>query len=345
MKIKLILSASILWVLLGCNSTRDKQLTDINKDWNKLIRASHVYPVYPLTQDLQPGDIFLVSKDIEDLTAWEQDNGYLKLDHQIARLNPFRYQLFYSNSFAIGTNALPYFWLKDNSWTNAPTAAFPSYTFSVEQGVGANVSLPIHGIPVGLSLMGAKSASGYVTLSGANTYGVDELSLQIDVDKFVQRDGGALRKFFTRQDETNYLQVVSRVYTVSHVSVSMLNDSAVGGSIWGGNPKAVELPSLVSSNAAANYSNMVNAVNGTVPGANTASAIAPGGTLKFTSVSQRSVSMEEDFPKPIVIGYVGFTIPITSNLGTNEQSPVQALSRQSTSKTINDIKIYSRKKK
>jgi hypothetical protein len=343
MTIRWILGIAILTGAFGCRSARDKQLADINKDWNKLIRASHVYPVYPLTQDLQPGDIFLVSKDIEDLTAWEQDDGYLKLDHQIARLNPFRYEGFYSNSFAFGTNALPHFWLKNNSWTNAPSAAFPSYTFNVRQGVGANVSLPIQGIPVGLSLMGAKNASGYVTLAGANTYGVDELSLQIDVDRFVERNGPALRKFFARPNETNYLQVVSRVYTVSHVSVSMLNDSSAGGSLWGGSPKDVQIPSLVASNAAANYSSMVNAVNGTVPGASAVSAITPGGTLKFTSVSQRAVSMEEDFPKPIVIGYVGFTVPITAQ--ADETNPVKVLSRQSTSKTISDLKANSRKKK
>jgi len=324
----------------GCNSTRDKQLTDINKEWNKLIRASHVYPIYPLTQDLQPGDIFLVSKDIEDLTAWEQGDGYLKLDHQIARLNPFRYQGFYSHSFAFGTNALPRLWLQDNSWSNAPGAAFPSYTFNVQQGVGANVALPIQGIPVGLSLMGAKAASGFVTLSGAHTYGVDELSLQIDVDRFVQTNGVALQKFFVRPDETNYLQVVSRVYMVSHVSVSLLNDSAAGGSIWGGSPKNVEIPSLASSNAVANYSNMVNAVNATVPSANV-SALTPGGTLKFTSVSQRSVSMEEEFAKPVVIGYVGFTVPIINKSATN---PVETLSRQSTSRTIREIKAYNHKK-
>src|SRR5262249_6484268 len=156
---------------------------------------------------------------------------------------------------------------KDNSWTNAPSAAFPSYTFTVQQGLGANVSLPIQGIPVGLSLMGAKSASGYVTLSGAYTYGLDELSLQNELETFVQSNSTVLAQSLGPTSETNYLQVVSRVYAVSHVSVSMLNDGAAGGSFWGGAPKDVSLPTLVSSNAVANYSNLLSTVNGSIPGA------------------------------------------------------------------------------
>jgi len=326
--------------IAGCTNQRDNQLTNINKDWNKLIRASHVYPIYPLTQDLQPGDIFLVNKDIEDLTDWEKDEGYLKLDHLVARLKPGHYREFYETTFGY-TNVLPNYWLKDNSWTNAPSAAFPSYTFSVRQGVGANVSLPIQGIPVGLSLMGAKSANGYVTLSGAYTYGCDELSLQKELEVFVQTNGTLLAPFFSGPHETNYLQVVSRVYAVSHVSVSMLNDGAAGGSVWGGAPKDVSLPTVASSNAVANYSNLLSVVNGNIPGANAVMNLAPGGSLKFTSVSQRSVSMDEDFPKPIIIGYVGFSVPIT----LMQTSAVTRLGRQSIQATMRQIRAENRKKK
>ena len=329
--------------LPACTNQRDSQLTNINKDWNKLIRASHVYPIYPLTQDLQPGDIFLVNKDIEDLTDWEKDNGYLKLDHLIGRLKPEHYKEFYETTFGY-TNVLPNYWLRDNSWSNAPCAAFPSYTFSVQQGVGANVSLPIQGIPVGLSLMGAKSASGYVTLSGAYTYGLDELSLQSELEGFVRSNGTMLAQFFENPNdkkETNYLQIVSRVYAVSHVSVSMLNDSAASGSFWGGAPKDVSLPTLISSNAVANYSNLLNTVNGAIPGANAVLNLAPGGSLKFTSVTQRSVSMDEDFPKPIVIGYIGFSVPIT----IMNTSAVTRLYRQSIQATMKDIRAQNRKKK
>jgi hypothetical protein len=69
-------------------------------------------------------------------------------------------------------------WLSDNSWSNAPVAAFPGYTFQINQGGAMNVSLPIEGVPVGLGLVGAKQASGTVTISDVHTYGIDEASYQ-----------------------------------------------------------------------------------------------------------------------------------------------------------------------
>jgi len=69
--------------------------------------------------------------------------------------------------------------------------------------------------------------------------------------------------------------------------------------------------------------------------------LAPGGALKFTSVSQRSVSMDEDFPKPSVIGYIGFSAPI-SMMNT---SVVTRLGRQSALEVMRHIRAANRKKK
>jgi hypothetical protein len=308
----------VLIALCGCGTySENQQLTRINKDWNLLIRASHIYPVYPLSQDILPGDIFFVSANIDDTSAWNE-KGYLPLDHMVARLYPSNYMGFYSNSWSEYTNSLPGRWLHDNSWSNAPVAGFPSYSFSVQQGGGASVALPIQGIPVGLSLMEAKRASGYVTLADAHTYGVDEVSLREQVWDYVNSHQKELSFLVAPGDtSTYYLQVVSRVYSVGQVAVSMFNDSAVGGSLWGGSPKDVSTPSLVPAgsntlaNTAANFSNMVNAVNGTVPSAANAANILPGGTLKFNMVSGRSVSMDETFPKPVIIGYNGFSFSVT----------------------------------
>jgi len=307
-----VLSAALLVCLCGCQTAEEnKQLSRINKDWNLLIRASHIYPVYPLSQDVLPGDIFFVSTYIEDVSAWNQ-KGYLPLDHLVARLYPTNYASFYSNAWPQFTNALPARWLADNSWSNAPVAGFPSYSFSVEQGGGANVALPIQGIPIGLSLMEAKRASGYVTLADTHTYGVDELSLREQVWNYVTNHTREFSFLIDRNDPTAYyLQVVTRVYTVGKVAVSMFNDSAAGGSLWGGAPKDVPIPPLQSgTNTAMNFSNLVNTVNSTVPSAAGLANILPGGALKFNMVSGRSVSMNESFPQPVVVGYNGFSIAI-----------------------------------
>jgi len=329
--------------LAGCRTSEKAQLENINKDWNRLIRASHIFPIYPLSEDLEPGDIFFVPTEIDDLSAWDT-SGYIKLDHQIGRLYPAKYGKFYQHSFALGTNELPRYWIKDNSWTNAPLAAFPSYSFVVKQGGGANVSLPIQGVPVGLGLMGAKSASGHVTIADAHTYGVDEMTLQDQVERFVADNRTNLLQIIGTQGDTNkayFLQIVSRVYVMQRVAVSMYNDSAFGVTASGGAPRDVPIPDLQSSNAAANYTNMVGAVNGIVSAYSTAAGaaggIAPGGTLKFTAVSGRSVSLEEKFPRPVVIGYTGFNVEVTrkqllKDLKADGKIKLQRVSRSSVAK-------------
>jgi hypothetical protein len=324
-------------ILSGC-MTESKQLESVNKDWNRLIRASHIYPIYPLSEDLEPGDLFFVSAEIEDLAPWSTP-GYIKLDHQVGRLTPKNYSRFYDNSFGTGNNPLPRFWIKDNSWSNAPLAGFPSYSFAVKQGGGANVSLPIQGIPVGLALMGAKSASGHVTIADAHTYGVDEFTLQDQVEQFVVENRTNLLELIEAQntpDKPYYLQVVSRVYLTQKVVVSMIHDSAFGATASGGVPKDVPVPSLENANASANFTNMVNAVNGIVSAHSSAvtaaGALAPGGTIKFTAVSSRSVSMEETFPRPLVIGYTGFNVVL-------KKAQLQKLVATQAAKTGERIKL------
>ncbi len=307
-KIAVLPCAALL--LAGCVSEKH-ELENVNKDWNKVIRASHIYPIYPLTEDLQPGDVFIAHEDIEDITPWTGD-GYLKLDHLFTRLAITNYPGFYGSSFGI-TSTIPHVWIHDNSWSNAPFAAFPSYSFNIKQGGGANVSLPISGIPVGLALMAAKAASGQVTIADAHTYGVDEMPLQTMLNDFVANNSTNLLRWLDSQENTNgpyFLRIVSRVYLTRKVAVSMLRDTAFGATASGGAPKDVPIPDLQATNAAANYSNMVNSVNGVVSGLQSAisnaSGVAPGGTLKFTAVSSRSVSLEETFDRPLVIGYTGF---------------------------------------
>lgn len=316
---------STLWLFLACASAlggcftleENKQLTSINKDWNRMIRASHIQPIYPLTQDIFPGDVFLVSHDIEDTRAWKQP-GYLPLDHLVARLCPDGYKAFYTNSWAGYTNPLPHEFLKDNSWSNAPVAGFPSYSFTVKHGGGASVALPIQGIPVGLSLMGAKQASGYVTLADAHTYGVDELSLRKQVWEYIKANQGPI-SFLLTTGRTNFLTVVTRVYTVGRVTISMLNDSSKGGSLWGGSPKEVTIPDLKTNDSIGNFTNMLAAVNASIPAVTEAAQVIPGGSLKFNFVSSRSISMSESFPKAIVVGYGGFSFAIAKrNVTTNE---------------------------
>ena len=145
------------------------------------IRASQVIPVYPLTEDIQPGDIFLVQRPIDKEQKAYEAKGFLPLDNLIARLNPTGYANFYSNSFLFtnGTATLPHDWIRPpfTNWEPAPHAAFPSYSFSVKHGEGLNLAIPIDGVPVGLALMNSDAADGSVYIKEARTLGVDTISL------------------------------------------------------------------------------------------------------------------------------------------------------------------------
>lgn len=113
--------------MAGCVS-RGEQLERVAKDWCETIRASQVIAVYPLTQDLQPGDVFLVQTPIDRQQALYRADGFLPLDNHIARLEPGGYGGFYGYSFldADDPPTLPKDWLAAN-WASAPRVAFPTY--------------------------------------------------------------------------------------------------------------------------------------------------------------------------------------------------------------------------
>ena len=99
--------------LVGCDTTRSKskQLARVAKDWSLVVRASQVIPVYPLTEDILPGDVFLVRTRIEDQIKVYEAKGFLPLDQLLVRLQPNNYAAFYLGSYGIGTfTNTPYHW-------------------------------------------------------------------------------------------------------------------------------------------------------------------------------------------------------------------------------------------
>jgi len=318
----LVLSALVLSGI-GCRThTPSGQLARVAKDWCLIIRASQVLPVYPLMEDLVPGDLFLVQWPIEEQVAIYERDGFLPLDHHLKRTRPADYANLYLSSHGIGDGkALPYVWLfpndgeLNNSLLRMPLAAFPSYTFDVKRGGGLNLALPIQGVPIALSFLQAKSAKGSVILKDARTHGIDEESLFDLVCEWGRGQKDLLAQYAPRPDarqpgRTNhtFLRAVNRVFLVRQVSVSITADASVGGKLTGGADKDFVLPSLTETNSAANYGNFLNNLNASV-----AQAAMPGGTVKFSAASSHAVAMEEQFPRPLVIGYLAFDIPILAN--------------------------------
>ncbi|MCK4790113.1 MAG: hypothetical protein KAV87_40620 [Desulfobacteraceae bacterium] len=335
--------------IAGCATyQKQKELEKVAKDWCLTIRASQVIPVYPLTEDLEPGDLFLVQTPICKQAKEYTKRGFLPLDQHMTRLSELDYQSFYQNSFGIDTyKDTPHHWQfpetaghRDSNdpnvhrdptdWHKAPRAAFPSYIFSVQTGTSIQAALPIKGVPVGLSMIRADKASGSVTISDAYTYGVpfDELVEKVnawalknrkmlcELRREVQKGEPWLdrlgRLIFTpivgKSERTIYLRVVNRVYLTGHLVVSLYNTTS--RAIWGAIRKGEEFTVPRSNDVNDLLKNYNDVLRATDTGF--------GGSLRAIWATDRSVSISETFDRPLVIGYLGFDFPVMKGglLGT-----------------------------
>ena len=320
-----LLPATILFALIigvGCSSTSkmSKQLARVAKDWSLAMRASQIIPVYPLTEDLKPGDVFLVQTRIEEQVAEFEANGFLPLDKHIARLTSTDYTNFYEGAYGLAgenTTTPPYLWStplsETNLWRYAPGAAFPSYSFEFKRGGGLSVALPVQGVPIGLGLMGMDSAYGSITIKEGLTYGLSEELMLRAVTTWVRRQPEILTLYAPTESRTNYLRVVNRVFLAREVNVLLTKASAGGFGASGGAGRDVNLFDLNNTNALQNYTNLLDQLNKL-----SAASATPGGALKVASATSRSISMEERFRRPLVIGYLSMEFPIlgSGELGT-----------------------------
>lgn len=302
--------------LLACCASPKKELERVAKDWCLTIRASQVIPVYPLTEDLQPGDVFLVPTSISEQASEYEKKGFLPLDQLVTRLHGLPFSEFYSDAYWEGTYAgAPHErpGAAGGSSTDpvrAPRAAFPSYTFEVNKSTGLKLALPIQGVPVGLGFMGAKKAQGSVTIRDAHTYGVDGESLVAVLRAWAlePKVRYELSRIAQQTKSPVLLRVVSRVYLAGGVTVSLANlDSSSGGLDAGDAPEiklidlAIEKPDEVDAATSA-YHKALEAIGDPLNGA------MPGGSVRFSQASRRAVTLDEDFDRPLVIGYLGFDV-------------------------------------
>src|SRR3954447_22457236 len=102
MRISLIpWAAACVYMCAGCGMDRKTQLQQTARDWCLTITASQVMPVYPLTEDVQPGDVFLVPMSVEEQRQHFDDTGFLPLDQLVTRLTPDGYADFYRDMFVV----------------------------------------------------------------------------------------------------------------------------------------------------------------------------------------------------------------------------------------------------
>lgn len=345
MRIRVAAAIAALLCFVSCKSfmqkSRAAELSRVAKDWCLTIRASQVLPVYPLTEDLQVGDMFLVSTPLEQEVKDLEEDGFLPLANVVGRLEPTGWEEFYNGAYAVTNDSvLPKQWqfpqptpstAPYTAWSTAPGAAFPSYTFQIKKGAGATLAIPIQSVPFGLSLLHTSDAYGTVNITSASTYGLPIATLSPQIDEWAIANHDFLRQYGPHtttdrngktKEERNYLRVVYRVYVAGAVNVSLVSNDSTGGRADAGASKSIALfdagDETNAAVAAKNYASVLSSLSQSVASA------TPGANITLASASSRSVAMNETFPRPLVIGFLAFDRPIESDGSLGPPLPTQA---------------------
>lgn len=327
-RISMLFVVGLVLSTLGCPAgLRNKQLEKVAKDWALVIRASQVIPVYPLTEDLQPGDVLLVDTPIEEQIRIYKSKGFLPLDQHIVRLYCNEFADFYNGRYGTDDGSIPpkrFQTLRSNgqsNWDIAPHAAFPSYQFSVETGSGLSMAIPIKGIPFAMGLLNSGKASGTVTIAEAYTYGLDNVRLEKLVRNWADSNRILLRNYDPIDGTYQFLRVISRVYVTGRVDVSIKSDDAKGLEAAAGASRPNAMLGLTEGSTSENFKKLIDTLN------LVAKEQLPGARLTISSATSRTVSLTEEFAKPLVIGYLGADFPIRK--GGRLGAPISTLSRLS----------------
>lgn len=322
---------SLALLLSGCTASSQarKRAEQVAKGWCETIRASQVIPVYPMTQDVVVGDVFLVQTPIANQASLYKAKGFLPLDDFQVRLpytdfSKLYFDGYWKDEFGATPHPMPHYTNAGSlqgqptvSLTEAPLprAAFPSYSFKAESGFGLNAAFPISGVPVALSYLNSGQVNGSVTISDARTYGGDTDALKLLLRKWAGRTAKQeeLARVATRaaahSQNSVFLRVVSRVYYARAIDLSLHRADSQSA---GGKGGVVNDVSLFKTNGTVNenYTNVLNLLNAAV--SPVAGAAQVGAAAKFVAVSESTVGLAQTFDRLLVIGYLGFDVPVNA---------------------------------
>jgi len=320
---KLFAATITLLTLSGCNElSREELLARVAKDWSLTIRASQVIPVYPLTEDLQPGDILLVNKtQSEEIKVW-QEKGFLPLERHIGRLNLTKQSKspvnLYNETYRewgdidkLDNGSLLSALRRDTS-ALVPLAGFPSYSFSIQRNTSLGFALPLQGIPFGLSFLNTDNAFGSVVMKDAFTVGLPEIVLDEPIREWF--NNFKANSILRTKDEPTYLRLITRVYLAKDFTVSLSSNQGNGTVIdaGSGGPSTQGLTDNLNRLLNAPSKPNADGSNGSSPSTSPNPTPSFGGTLKVLYASANSIALENKFPRPVVIGYRAVDYPIGS---------------------------------
>jgi hypothetical protein len=323
-----VLAGSLL--ASACSSPQEKAA----KDWCLALRACQLIPIYPLSEDLRPGDVFLVQRPIGQQVSEYKSKGYLSLDDHRVRLAGLDYKRLYRDGYfsdpfgetphpralrapgaagANGEGAPPGGDSGNRSTIDvaAPRASFPVYSFTVDRGEGLSLAFPIQGVPVALNFMGAQKAVGSVSITDARTYAADATDLYEKLEEWAREPTvqSLLKGAAKSAPSQVWLRVVKRVYLVGGVDVSITNVSKVAGAGRAGVlSDQADNPGISTEDFEKNLAKQAKILGALQEIASKQGGI--GAAVKFTEASDRSVSLRQTFDVPQVAGYLGMDVPV-----------------------------------
>ena len=182
-----------------------------------------------------------------------------------------------------------------------------------------------------MSLLGASSAHGSMAIKDAHTYGVDGYSVEMQVRRWARTNRDYLWAFepqegsWCRPDRRFYLRVVTRVYLAQSVLATITADKTFGAGVLAGAAKPMDVPEAKPGETIKNYNATLKALNKSLNSQPLAADMMPGGSIQIVAASGRTISLNEQFPRPLVIGYIGFDLPILEDGQLGPRIPTQAL--------------------
>ena len=328
-----VLAVLSLQACLG--QTQERRLERVARDWSQIIRASQIIPVYPLHEDLLPGDVFLVQTTVDNQQSLYRKKGFLPLDPPIARLRPSGYGAFYQDfkqlanclgkttpaeaaPAEIDVSTLLY---NPACLERLPNVAFPSYSFEISSDSSLGAALPLQALTVGLDLTNSRKARGSVAIREAYTFGVDVQSLLSDVRDWQQGDTKLLHPYRAerlkdgRYRPRAYLRVVNRVFVAQVMDVqfeSLERRGADGKAQLGGVPGlggAVTDSALGAVDRTLAGAQNLGATNCQLAGGNPVRRLLPGLSERLPTLNNSQVLCQ--LP-PNLVGQVRAALPADS---------------------------------
>lgn len=235
-----IIAASL--TISGCAyNTPQNSLEKVAKDWSMTVRASQVMPLYPLEEDLRPGDLYVITRSIDsEIETWKE-KGFLPLVNRYDRLKPAEeaYTSYYKDG--------PY--IEDSpSYTRLPRVAFPSYTFEIDKRRALGIAIPLNAVPLALSISGAQSATGSVVFKNASTQGLPDSQMNKAIQSWGDANRPELIKLRKDADANNHpllIRLITRVFKIQGATVNLAFDQVEGFGVQAGAP--VIAPDLTGS--------------------------------------------------------------------------------------------------